>query len=301
MQNISSLISFCKENKYMYEENAIMKNHTTFKVGGIADIIVEPSSEKDIIDILEFNKKNAIDTLIMGNGSNILVSDDGIRGCVIALGKNISSIKLLDETTIYAEAGASLSALCNFALEQSLTGLEFSFGIPGTVGGAIRMNAGAYGGEVKDVIFSSSSVSENGIVSTLSLDEMQMSYRNSIFCKNNSIITSGIFKLTKGDKCEIKSKMAELINKRKEKQPLEYPNAGSTFKRPEGAYASELIDRCGLKGYCIGDACVSEKHAGFVVNKGNATSNDVSLLIDNVKKIVKEKTGYSLETEIIIL
>jgi UDP-N-acetylmuramate dehydrogenase len=213
----------------------------------------------------------------------------------------MSEIKLLDETTIYCEAGASLKALCMFALENSLSGLEFAYGIPGTLGGAVYMNAGAYGGEMKDVLYSVNHIDNDGNNGTLNKENLDLGYRHSAYTNNGFVITSAVIKLTKADKKDIKEAMDDKLQRRKDKQPLEYPSAGSTFKRPEGYFAGALIEDCGLKGYTVGGAQVSEKHAGFVINKGGATATDVMTLISDVQRIVKEKHGVTLETEVKIV
>lgn len=301
VENLITLTNFCRKNKILFSENEYMKNHTTFKIGGKADIIIQPSGIEELSDIIKLIKDYDINTYVIGNGSNVLISDNGLRGCVLLIGNKMADIKLIDNNTIYAQAGAPLSQICNFALEHSLTGLEFAYGIPGTVGGAIRMNAGAYGGEIKDVLISAKHITKNAVVEELKIQDLDMSYRHSIYCDNDNIIISGIFKLKSGEKNAIKSKMNELLNMRKSKQPLEFPNAGSTFKRPIGAFAGELIDKCNLKGYKIGDAMVSEKHSGFLINAGNASFDDMVKLIEYVKNIVYKETGFCLKTEVEIL
>ena len=301
MNKIRNLISFCEENHLKYLENEPLKKYTTFKIGGKVSCAVFPKGSAEIKIISKFLNENNIKNIILGNGSNILINDENIEGCAVILGKEMSKIKLISETEIYAQAGASLSAVCLFALEHSLTGLEFAYGIPGTVGGAVRMNAGAYGGEIKDVFSSCSYVSKNNDICTADINKAKFSYRHSAFVNSGAIIADCVFSLKKGEPSEIEGKMRELMQKRKTSQPLEYPNAGSTFKRPEGAFAGKLIEDCGLKGYCIGNACVSEKHAGFVVNKGNASFNEVYDLIRYIQKTVKEKTGFVLETEVEII
>ena len=302
MNNIKGLICFCNENKIDFKENQYMKNYTTFKIGGPADIIVFPQNEKEISDIVKYCSENNIPFDIIGNGSNLLITDNGIDGCVIALGKNFANIKLIETNKIYAESGVPLSSLCVFAMKHGLSGLEFAYGIPGTVGGAIRMNAGAYGGEIKDILENCRFISAADFsIKDISNPDACFSYRKSIFCSNKNIISGAVFTLQEGKEEDIQNKMYELINKRKNSQPLEFPNGGSTFKRPEGAFAAQLIDECGLKGYHIGDAYVSEKHAGFVVNKGNALFSDVIKLIEDIKYTVKCKKGIQLETEIEII
>ena len=238
---------------------------------------------------------------MIGNGSNLLVTDNGIDNVVIKIGSKMSKIELIDDTTIFCEAGASLKSLCMFALENSLSGLEFAYGIPGTLGGAVYMNAGAYGGEMKDVLFSCKHIDADGNIGELSQDELDLRYRGSVYTDNGFTIVSAIMKLKKAEMTDIKAAMDDKLQRRKDKQPLEYPSAGSTFKRPEGYFAGALIEESGLKGYTVGGAQVSEKHAGFVINKNKATATDVITLIKDVQKIVFEKHGVMLETEVKII
>ena len=282
-------------------KNAPMKKYTSFRCGGNASVLVIPDSVDCLKKIIDFCNSKSVKPLIIGNGSNLLVTDNGINGVVIKIGSDISKIELLDETTIICEAGASLKSLCVFALENSLSGLEFAFGIPGTLGGAVYMNAGAYGGEMKDVLVSVTHIDTDGNLGELSQDELNLRYRGSAYTDNNFTIVSAVLRLKKADKKEIKEAMDDKLQKRKDKQPLEYGSAGSTFKRPEGYFAGALIEQSGLKGYTVGGAQVSEKHAGFVINKNNATSTDVINLIHDVQKIVYEKHGVMLETEVKII
>ena len=275
-----------------------MKLYSSFKTGGNASLMLSPKDEKSLFEAVKKCKENNIRPFILGNGSNILVSDGGIDNVVIHIGKGFDEISLIDDTTIRCYAGCSLMRLCRFALEKSLSGLEFAYGIPGSVGGAIYMNAGAYGGEMKDVVVSCDYITFDGDKGTYTKDEMQLSYRNSIFNNSDKIIVSVILKLEKGSKTEIENKMNELMGKRKSKQPLEYPSAGSTFKRPEGHFAGQLIEECGLRGKTIGGAQVSEKHCGFIINKNNASSDDIKDLIEFVRDEVLEQKGVYLETEV---
>lgn len=292
---------FALERGIKFLEHEELSKHTSFKIGGPAEIFAKPSSEEQVCEIVKFCKENEIALLPLGKGSNVLVSDNGIAGVVMYFGSDFGKIKLLDEETIYCEAGTSLGALCNFALENGLTGLEFAYGIPGSVGGAVFMNAGAYGGEIKDVIVYADHVDKNGETGRFACEELQMSYRHSAYSAKEYFITGAAFKLQKGDKAEIKAKMDDLLGRRFDKQPMDKPSAGSTFKRPEGAFASALIDQCGLKGYRVGGAEVSTKHAGFVVNVGGATCADVLELIKGVQEKVKADTGFFLEPEVEIL
>lgn len=280
-------------------KDELMSNHTSFKIGGPADIFISPKTEEEVTNSIKFLCDNNLAYTVIGNGSNLLVSDEGIRGCVLCLGKNYSHLSCIDDT-IYASAGSLLSRIASLAAENSLTGFEFASGIPGSLGGAIVMNAGAYGGEMKDVVVTTKYIDKDGKIQKCTRTEHEFLYRKSRF-KENEIILSSSLKLKKGNREEIKSTMNELSQKRREKQPIELPSAGSTFKRPEGYFAAKLIDDAGLRGFRIGDAMVSEKHCGFVVNMGNATFDDVTKLISHIQMVVKEKFGVSLETEVKII
>lgn len=280
-------------------ENAPMSEYTTFKTGGNAAVLAEPQNEETLSLLLKKCREEGEKPFIIGNGSNLLVDDGGINAVVIRIGEAFSEIKQLDEITVECGAGVSLSRLCRFALEKSLSGLEFAFGIPGSAGGAVFMNAGAYGGEMKDVLISCRYVDKNGEAGELSKDEMKLGYRTSAFKENGFTVTRVKVELKKGDRGEIKAKMDDFLGRRKAKQPLEYPSAGSTFKRPEGYFAGALIEQCGLKGARVGGAQVSEKHAGFVINNKNATSRDIEELIKHIQEKVLKETGVSLETEVI--
>lgn len=277
--------------------NEPMKNHTSFRTGGEADIFVSPDSIKSLKDVIKLFRENDIPFYIFGNGSNMLVSDRGIEGAVIHIGNGFSSIEV-KENKITSGAGAILSAVSNAALENSLTGFEFASGIPGSFGGAVFMNAGAYGSEIKNVIKSVLVLNENLELEELSKDKLELGYRSSIFQKNNYIILGGTIELETGNKDNILSEMNELNAKRREKQPLNFASAGSTFKRPEGYFAGKLIEDSGLKGKTIGGAQVSEKHAGFIVNTGTATTDDIINLMDFCKKTVYEKFGVMIELEV---
>lgn len=275
-----------------------MSLHTTFKIGGNARLIVYPESEKQIAEFIKSAKAENVRLLAVGNGSNLLVDDEGIDACVMILGENFSQISLLDDETVFAQSGAKLIALCRFAYEQSLTGLEFAYGIPGSCGGGAFMNAGAYGGEMKDVLFKCSHIDADGNAGCLENEELDLSYRHSAYYENGCIITGLYLKLKKGNQAEIKAKMNDLISRRRDKQPLEYPSAGSTFKRPQGYFAGALIQECGLKGRSVGGAQVSEKHAGFIINKGGATCRDVLKLCEICADTVYREKGVRLEREI---
>ena len=277
-------------------DNEPMMKHTTFRTGGPAKRFIKIESVEDILKISN-DSEYSDDFLIIGNGSNLLVSDKGIDTTVIQIYDEFNSISLIDDVTIHADAGALLSKVAVFARDNSLTGFEFASGIPGTAGGAVFMNAGAYGGEMKDCVVKVYAVTDGKEV-VFTNEEMKFGYRESIAMQKNMIITGVDIRLQKGDKDSITAMMNDLNGSRREKQPLEYPSAGSTFKRPEGYFAGKLIMDSGLAGYSVGDAEVSEKHCGFVINKGHATSDEIYKLICNVQDIVKEKTGIMLETEV---
>ena len=292
-----ALANFLESENIEYRLNEPMRAHTTFKIGGEADIFIIPASPAALISAVKKCAELEIPYFILGNGSNLLVSDGGIEGAVISLA-GINGISAKGEK-ITCGAGAMLSSVCLKALSLSLTGLEFAYGIPGTAGGALYMNAGAYGGQMADVIESAECLTASGDIKTLKKEDMQLGYRSSIFKKGGLIIISLTLALKKGDKAEIKAEMDELLNRRKQKQPLEYPSAGSTFKRPEGYFAGALIEKNGLKGLTVGGAQVSEKHAGFVINRGGATAADVKALIGKIQKTVFENDGVMLEPEVI--
>ena len=287
----------------LYKENELLSAHCTFRIGGPADVFVLPKDEEQLCRAVMLCKQADVRYYLLGNGSNILFADEGFRGAVIdvsaeAEGMGLSIYENADGDYISAPAGLKLSELCNFALKHGYTGLEFAYGIPGTVGGAVYMNAGAYGGEMKDVLESVSYLTADGRWVDSEASELDLSYRHSAFEENGACILGAEFRLAKGDPDAIKARMNELMQKRIDKQPLDKPSAGSTFKRPAGAFAAALIDQCGLRGYRHGGAAVSDKHCGFVVNMGGATCADVLALCDEVRAIVKEKTGYDLEKEI---
>lgn len=278
-------------------QNEPMKNHTTFRVGGPADIFLTPSAE-ELPAVLSVCREEQVPVTVIGNGSNLLVGDQGIRGVVICIGSGMRGIRV-DGEKIFLEAGVTLAAAAQQAAKAGLTGLEFASGIPGTFGGAVVMNAGAYGGEMKDVIVSVRVISEDGEILTLSKEELDLSYRHSVIPERGYLVIDGELLLTREkDPDQITERMEELKKKRIEKQPLEYPSAGSTFKRPEGYFAGKLIMDAGLRGFSVGGAAVSEKHCGFVINKGNATAADICALMDEVTRIVKEKYAVTLEPEV---
>ncbi len=293
--NLAEILG-CEARKY-----EPLSKHTTFKIGGVADTYVKVTSLSKLSAILKECRESDIDYMIIGNGSNILASDDGYRGVVIRLDGDFRKIALVDDDTVYCGAGATLAALCKFALNNGLSGLEFAWGIPGSVGGAVFMNAGAYGGEMKDVVYSVNHLTKNGEPGRTEKDALQFGYRTSVYRQNNAIITGATLKLRKDNPEDIRAPMDDYLGRRSSKQPLEYPSAGSVFKRPAGAYAGALIEQCGLKGHSHGGAQVSEKHAGFIINKANANANDVKSLIREVQTKVYDETGYNLECELIIL
>lgn len=295
---MKELIELAKELGCKYTENEPMKNHTSFKIGGNAKLVIESKTQQDIACIIKKCNELNVRYLAVGNGSNLLVDDDGIDACVILLGKEFSEVKLIDDDIIFAQSGASLMKVCRFALDNELTGLEFAYGIPGSCGGAAFMNAGAYGGEMKDVLYKCEHIDSKGCEGFFENEQLDLSYRHSAYYNNNCVITGLYLKMKKGTKDEIKSKMDDLLQRRKDKQPLEYPSAGSTFKRPMGYFAGALIEECGLKGTCVGDAMVSVKHAGFVINKGNASCKDVLDLCSLVSDKVMQEKGVKLEMEI---
>ena len=284
-----------KENIFLNEP---MNKHTSFKIGGNADLFVKAYCVEDIKSVLKISKENSIPLFVLGNGTNILVKDEGYRGIILQV--KLENINI-DGTKVTAQSGVKNAILSKKILDNSLKGFEFASGIPGTIGGAIKMNAGAYGSEMKDIVEKVTYLDFDGNIHTISNAECEFSYRHSRFFNEKAIILETTLKLEKGNKEEIQEKVTQLAKQRKEKQPLEYPNAGSTFKRGEGYITAKLIDDCGLKGFSIGGAQVSEKHAGFIVNKNNATASDILELIEYVQKKVKEKTGEDIKLEIEVI
>lgn len=286
-------------NKEQILINESMKNHTTFKIGGNADILVLPNTIEQIKDCIKICIENNINYYIIGNGSNLLVSDKGFRGVIIKLFKNFNKIEI-DNNIIKVQSGATLSAISKKAYENSLKGLEFASGIPGTIGGGVCMNAGAYGGELKDVVKQIIVLKDNNII-TLDNKDCEFEYRNSRILKERLLVLEVALELEYGIKEEILAKMKQNNNTRNEKQPIEYPSAGSTFKRPLNNFAGKLIMEAGLSGKTIGGACISEKHCGFIINKNNATCKDVLDLVDFVYNEVKNKFNINLEKEIRVI
>lgn len=296
---LGSIKSIVGESRVRTDEP--MSNHTTFRIGGTADYFVMPSSIAELQSIVDLLKKSDIEYYVIGNGSNLLVGDKGFRGVIIQLSDEFSEVSYIDDVTVKVMSGMKLSRLGNQLADKGLAGFEFATGIPGTIGGAVRMNAGAYGGEIKDIIVSADVLDADGNIITLDKAELELGYRTSCIIKRGYIVVSATFRLEKKDTDKIKEYIRELSVKRRTKQPLEYPSAGSTFKRPEGYYAAKLIEEAGLKGLSAGDAQVSEKHAGFVINKGNATAKDVCVLTDKIMEEVMKKDGVKLELEVIKL
>lgn len=275
-----------------------MENHTSLHIGGPADYFVVPTATEEIREAISLCKKENVPYYIMGNGSNLLVSDLGYRGLIIQLGEEYSKACITDQGLITAQAGILLSRLANLAAEHGYTGLEFASGIPGTLGGAVTMNAGAYDGEMKQCLNSAKVMDEAGNILELTKEELELGYRSSILQKKNYIVLEALIELVKGDSLAIRQKMKDLNTQRRNKQPLEQYSAGSTFKRPQGYFAGKLISDSGLRGYQVGGAAVSEKHCGFVINKENATAKDFHAIVENIIRIVDEKYGVRLEPEV---
>lgn len=281
-----------------FERDRALADKTTMKIGGKCDIYAEPNSEECLVELVNRCREDDIPCFILGRGSNLLVKSFG--GVVIATCSALGDISF-DGSSVTAGAGAALSAVCLAAPEHSLSGMECLYGIPGSVGGALFMNAGAYGGEMKDIVKSARCINERGEIVTVTAEEMKLRYRGSVFSENGWCILSVTMELKPGDKTAIKARMDELMQRRRDKQPLEFPSCGSTFKRPEGYFAAALIEECGLKGFSIGGAQVSEKHSGFVINKGGASFEDVIALVEHIKGVVREQKGVELECEMLIV
>ncbi len=303
MTNMTDLQRFFREKfpdtVLLFEEP--LSEHTSFRIGGPCEILAFPQSTGEMGDLLRAAKQAGIEPAFLGAGTNVLARDEGRRGLVICTKDSLKGIERTGETTIRAEAGVSMARLANFAQSLGLNGLAFAHGIPGTVGGGLMMNAGAYGGEMKQVSAATEFMTLDGEPETYSGEAQEFSYRHSAFSEKKGVILAGTFALTPGDPEKIREEMRTLAQKRRASQPLELPSAGSTFKRPQGGYAAALIDQAGLKGLCIGGAAVSEKHAGFVVNLGGATAADVLALIREIRRRVLETSGILLEPEIRLL
>ncbi len=296
MQNIYELLCGCVGGENVRRQEP-MSLHTTFRIGGPADLFVTPGGIQAVADSIRICKETQTPYAVIGNGSNLLVSDTGYRGVIIQIGRNLNQVSVNGEE-IRAQAGAMLSVIAKTALSESLTGFEFASGIPGTLGGAAVMNAGAYGGEMKDVLTEVTVLTREGEIRTVPAEKLEMGYRTSLAAKNGWIILEAVLKFQKGDAEAIRGRMEELKMQRVTKQPLDLPSAGSTFKRPEGYFAGKLIMDAGLRGFTVGGAQISEKHCGFVVNKGGATAEDVRNLICAVQKKVQEDAGVKLEPEV---
>ena len=295
------LAALCQLEKIPVLWDEPMKNHTSFKIGGPAAALCAPKDRQQLRELVGFVQREGVDSWYIGNGSNLLVSDKGLNGVAILLDSGFDGEIEVDGTVLLAPAGKKLSAVCAAACAAGLTGLEFAYGIPGSVGGAVYMNAGAYGGEMKDRLLWVEYLAPTGEIVRLEQEQLSLSYRHSRFMEEGmqgSCIVRAAFGLQRGEKAGIQSEMDRILNQRRQKQPLEYPSAGSTFKRPQGAFAAQLIDECGLKGFTVGGAQVSKKHAGFVINTGKATCADVLELTRQVRECVQEKTGYLLELEV---
>ena len=277
--------------------NEMMSKHTTFRIGGPASVFVTPEREEDLATTIRICRGQGVPYFILGNGSNLLVSDQGYDGVVVHIGSRLRDITV-EGTQITAKTGVMLSQVAHTALEHGLTGMEFAAGIPGSLGGACMMNAGAYGGEMSQILLGVRALDPEGNVIELAADQLDLSYRHSIMMEKQYVVMAARIQLEKGDPKQIQAKMDELKEKRVSKQPLEFPSAGSTFKRPEGDFAGKLIMDAGLRGFRVGDAMVSEKHCGFVINVGKATAKDVCAVIDHVQQVVLEKFGRKLEPEI---
>lgn len=289
------LIEITEETRVQEQEP--MSRHTTFRLGGNADYLVDAKNADEVKALIDLCKRENVPFYVIGNGSNLLVGDKGYRGVIIRIFKHMNEV-WVKENVVYAQAGALLSKIANAALAESLTGFEFAAGIPGTLGGAVVMNAGAYGGELKDVLQWAEVVTDDGEILRLSVEELELGYRTSIIVKKGYVVLGGAIQLQKSDKDKIKAQMDDLKERRITKQPLEYPSAGSTFKRPEGYFAGKLIQDAGLQGFQVGGAQVSEKHCGFVINKENATAADVLSLIEQVSEQVEAEFGVRLEPEV---
>lgn len=285
---------------YKIKTQVDLKNYTSFQISSIAKYFVDVHEAEDIIKAIAFARENNLEYFLLGNGSNVLFKDAYYEGIIIHIGEHFSKVTL-DKAMIKAQAGALLADVSKFALENSLCGLEFACGIPGSVGGAVFMNAGAYDGEMKDVVKKVQFIDRGLQIRSVDCRPDDFEYRNSFIQKEASIVLCVVMELQGGDSSKIKEKMDDFTFKRTSKQPLEYPSAGSAFKRPQGFFAGKLIEECGLKGFCVGDACVSEKHCGFIINKGDATAQDVMDLVSHIQKTVYEKFGVAMEREFKII
>lgn len=301
MSNIEKIYRLATDIGCETRLNEPMKNHTSFKIGGSVPVYIKVGNLSRLGTVIRECRLTDTKFFLLGNGSNILVDDKGMDCVVIKLEDDFREIFMPDSETVYCGAGATLASLCKFALNNGLTGLEFAWGIPGTVGGAVFMNAGAYGGEMRDVVVSVNHITADGTIGRIDKDDLDFGYRTSAYRKNGFVITGVTLKLKSDNPEQIRHRMDDFMSRRVEKQPLDFPSAGSVFKRPQGNYAGALIEQCGFKGRGVGGAEVSEKHAGFIINKGNATAKDVKELISQIQTTVKSETGYDLECELIML
>ncbi len=301
--NIQEILEKTTISKDKIKYNEPMKNYTSFKIGGPAEALIKITNVEELEEILKISRDNNIPITIIGNGSNLLINDEGIKGIVLKIEIKKFEIIEKEENTfkIILGSGNKIGEIAQKLYQKEIEGFEFASGIPGTIGGAIRMNAGAHGTEMKDIVKTITYITSKGQINKISSEEAKFEYRKSIFTQNRNVILETEIQLSKGKKEEIKSKMDEYATYRKEKQPIEYPSAGSTFKRGTDFITAKLIDECGLKGYQIGGAQISEKHAGFIINKGNASAKDVINLIEYTKEQVYNKFGKNIETEIEII
>lgn len=297
--NYNFIKEICGKYGASFAENEALAEYTSFKIGGCCPILVKPNGGKCLCELLKAFKREQCAYRVMGKGSNLLISDKGVDCPVIMISADMGKIEF-DGDKVTVGSGAALISVCREAAEKGFSGLEFAYGIPGSVGGAVYMNAGAYGGEMKNIVLGCTFADEQGELHKMKKEDMELSYRHSFFSGKPFIITEVEFQLQSGDKKEIRKKMSELMKRRRDKQPLEFPSAGSTFKRPEGDFAGRLIEEAGLKGFAAGGAQVSEKHCGFVINRGTATFDDVMGVIGEVKRRVKERSGRELECEVIV-
>lgn len=295
---IQALRKFVPEENICLQES--MASHTTFRIGGLADCFVQLENTEQLIKVQKYLSQVGVPFFILGNGSNLLVSDAGFRGVILQIGPKMSKVTV-EGNVIVAQAGASMAQIARTAMEHELAGMEFASGIPGTIGGGVVMNAGAYGGELSQIVTQVNVVNSDGEIMELDNETMEFGYRTSTIRNNPFTVTEVILRLEKGDRQQIRERMEELAARRREKQPLEYPSAGSTFKRPAGYYAGQLIMEAGLRGFQCGGAKVSDKHCGFVINTGNATAEDVRTLIREIQTRVKDQFNVNLETEVLFL
>ncbi len=301
MDKYKKILNLCTEHGMKAKLDVPLSSLTTFRIGGNARIYAEAQNSSQVSILVKACTENEIKYIVIGKGSNIIANDNGIDMLVIRLTGDLAKVTRLDETTFHCGAGLSLAGLCREAENNSLSGLEFAWGIPGSVGGAVYMNAGAYGGEIKDTVYSVTHIDKEGKIGTIKSNDLDFGYRHSVYKENGYTIIGATFKLRLDNRTEIRNRMDDFMTRRKDKQPLEYPSAGSVFRRPEGNYAGALIEKCGLKGKTIGGAQVSPKHAGFIVNIGGATAADVKKLINLIQTTVKKETGYDLLREVIYL